>query len=415
MLNSRLIQYLILFGAICVELMVYRRGIADSLIYIRGGESFLAGVNPYLQDSRFMSGPSGSGFVALVANSVAAESFPWVWQGLNLLGLYIFVYFVISITKRPVSNVVPVTLILYISSPCREMLTNNQITGFALGVFAIGSLLLSDTTYRWLRWRFFTGGLLCALALEIKPNLLIPIALVIVIFKLQYLLSYISGFIMIFILNAFHSTLTLYFHWVKVLFQGVNQNGNIQSSVSVWSFLKELSWSESLVTILNAIFLLTALTVIIVARKTNCSFENALLASAWMSITFPYAHYLDFIIIIPFVVIKMINTYMTNFLSPLLLLSLLLPNIYRQPSKQLICAAILIFLIFVRHRFIFSRTFTVELVKMVSIFSCYAYLIGFVNMEPRRVQELVFLQSYFLITIFVLMTMRKVSPSIDKT
>jgi len=64
-LNSRLIQYLILFGAICVELMVYRRGIADSLIYIRGGESFLAGVNPYLQDSRFMSGPSGSGFVAL--------------------------------------------------------------------------------------------------------------------------------------------------------------------------------------------------------------------------------------------------------------------------------------------------------------------------------------------------------------
>lgn len=177
---SRFLSILVLLAGVVTILFYYRRGgavdsiysaelepgLRDTGIYMRAAQDILAQKSPYaLEDLAFRSGTFG----VMIFSVLGAGPLGFlISQLINLAG---FAYFSV-VMFRGILQTERLLILLSLGvwfSCLREVFSTGQITGILAGLLALGFQSLKTISYR---SKFF-GGLAFAIALDLKPNLVI--------------------------------------------------------------------------------------------------------------------------------------------------------------------------------------------------------------------------------------------------
>ncbi len=153
--------------------MYYYRavGLHDGLVYIEAGRYIAMGENPYT------SGVSRSGTVTslllyfvyvLMPNSFEAPLF----QVINLFCVGWFIW-TIRDKRIPLETFLLAVLVAFWISPVREMLAINQVNAFLAALLGTVFYLSSSTKFENLKSKTALMGICFALAIDLKPHLLL--------------------------------------------------------------------------------------------------------------------------------------------------------------------------------------------------------------------------------------------------
>lgn len=306
--------------------------LADTSIYFNGGRKLVHGFNPYDGSSPFFSAPLGGKFLFTVGRLLQIEQFPIVWQMVNIFGVSLF-FLVIMKLQNAYISAVPLIGILLLTAPVREMVVNNQVTGFALGVSSL-VIYLSDK----FKSQFLTTLLFLPMycVFELKPNIVLGL-LAYYLLRNRNLFLNVHG---IFILVVLFFNLTIfsdqYILWFKyITSQGVSNITGFESlGLSTLLFESSLLGLDSARRLGVLIFLFVlAVYVLQVKRK---SLQSHFIFMPLITVTFPYLHLIDLITALPFIFPKILEVRRLRFLTPLVFTLIFLPRPSISPPKNLL-------------------------------------------------------------------------------
>lgn len=200
-------------------------GMRDVGVYIEAADKISRGESPYSQQNLgFRAGafgtliflPFGTGSISFILT-----------QALNLIGMFVFAYALLKNHSTPIFFFIASSFAIWFSCT-REMLATGQITGVIFGLIGIGYLLIQSENL------FFNaaGGLLFAIASDLKPNLVIMLILGIYIYLHKVrLVVFLFGFLILG--HLFVNLLTSKFlelEWLDVLKTVSDPENNPHSS-----------------------------------------------------------------------------------------------------------------------------------------------------------------------------------------
>ena len=296
--------------------------LADTSYYYQSGQRIFQGQNPYSGDLPFFSGPVGGWFLYVIGKIFFIEALPLVWQIINLLGVSVF-FHTILVKLGIRHNIILLVAIMLLSSPVREMVVNNQVTGFVLGVAAIAI----RTNLRNVHKSFImTNSTLLYLVFELKPNLVLGFVVYFVVINRERILLILLSTVSIFIVSNLVLVDGIYLKWIDAIrSQGVaNLTG--YESLGLSTFIYEsgfLSKENARILSLTLFLLCFALALVSASLSRN---KGNLLIIPLLPIFFPYLHYLDFAITVPFIMYFIFFQSSLRFLAPIAIVILYLPR-----------------------------------------------------------------------------------------
>jgi len=324
---SLFVQVLVLLLCPLFLILWLPNSLADTSIYFFGGQKIFNGLNAYDGGSPFFSGPAGGLSVFLIGRVLSIENFPWIWQVLNLLGVSYFFYFVLKRFKVDRNLVIFICIFLF-TAPVREMVVNNQITGFTLGSSSL-IIFLS------IRYRYRAASLTCLLPLyllfELKPNLVLGFMVYFLYLNKEFLKEIVSGGIILVVSCVLLFGPSVYLEWIEfVLTNGSEKLTGYESlGFSTFLFESELLGFQAARFIGVSAFLITFLFAIVVLIYVEDNLK--LLIAPLLILMFPYIHYLDFISAVPFLYALYSRRDKLVFLTSIVFVVIFLP----QPSQDL--------------------------------------------------------------------------------
>jgi hypothetical protein len=152
-------------------------GLRDLGPFVEGGKAIISGINPY--DPVITRGGSAGSLAIGILSILIPQGLVMIsFQALNFLGLFYF------IRKFPIQLALETRYIIFLiaiwSAPFRENLSLNQITGIVLGLITLGFL----TEFRKNRvLKIVISRLSIGLAVDLKPQIVVPIIFIFFIFK----------------------------------------------------------------------------------------------------------------------------------------------------------------------------------------------------------------------------------------
>lgn len=327
---------------VCVTCLTFwlPNSLADTSIYFSGGQKIVEGADAYNGDSPFFSGPTGSAVFYFLGKLLLIERFPLVWQLVNVLGLCFFFYFILKSFKIQRYTLLIISLLL-LSAPVREMIVNNQVTGFAIGLSSSVIYFSSKFT----GWVSTTASLiLLALLFEFKPNLVLGFVLYFLYLNRNQiklltfsLISILAGFLWL-------TGPEVYSDWIFFIRTSGSEKLTGYESLGISSFLFENGFlnlnSARNLGVLLFVFSL-AFTLILLIRSNS---ESWTLAVPFLVLMFPYIHYLDFISVVPFLCVILLRKESLAALASAVLVLLYLPQPSASVSKNLLIMALLLFI-----------------------------------------------------------------------
>lgn len=326
---------------VCVTCLAFwlPNSLADTSIYFSGGQKIVEGVDAYNGDSPFFSGPTGSAVFYFLGKLLQIERFPFVWQLVNLLGLCFFFYFVLKSFRIQRYTVMIIGLLL-LSAPVREMIVNNQVTGFAIGLSS-SVIYFSSKFTGWVSTTF--SLILLALLFEFKPNLVLGFVLYFLYLNRNQIklltfssISILAGFLWV-------TGPEVYSNWLEYIrFSGTEKLTGYES-LGISSFLFEnnllnLNSARNLGVLLFVFSLAFALSHLI---RSNSELWN--LAVPFLVLMFPYIHYLDFVSVVPFICVILLRKESVAALASAVIVLLYLPQPSASVSKNLLIMAVVFF------------------------------------------------------------------------
>ena len=336
-LNSKIsLSVRVLFFLLCPAFLILwlPNSLADTSIYFFGGREVFSGSSPYDGDSPFFSGPAGGLSVFLIGRVLSIENYPWIWQAVNLLGVSYFFYFVLR-TLKVNRNLVIFTCILLFAAPVREMVVNNQITGFALGS---SSLIISLSN----RYRSRSGSLVCLVPLyllfELKPNLVLGFIIYFVYLNRDFLKEIVAGISFVVIFCVLLIGPSTYIEWFRFVLTSGSEKLTGYESLGLSTFLFEsglLGFQSARIIGVSA-FLISFLFAVVVLIYVEDNLK--LFIAPLLILMFPYIHYLDFISALPFLYALYSRRDKLVFLTSIVFVVFFLP----QPSQDLAKNAIIL-------------------------------------------------------------------------
>lgn len=331
----------ICFFVVCVTCLAFwlPNSLADTSIYFSGGKKIVEGVDAYNGDSPFFSGPTGSAVFYFLGKLLLIERFPFVWQLVNVLGLCFFFYFILKSFRIQRYTVMIIGLLL-LSAPVREMIVNNQVTGFAIGLSSSVIYFSSKFT----GWVSTTASLiLLALLFEFKPNLVLGFILYFLYLNRSQIklltfssISILAGFLWL-------TGPEVYSNWIEFIRISGTERLTGYESLGISSFLFEndllnLNSARNLGILLFVLSL--AFTLLYLIRSNS---ESWTLAVPFLVLTFPYIHYLDFVSVVPFICVILLRKESVASLASAVVVLLYLPQPSASVSKNLLIMALLLF------------------------------------------------------------------------
>ena len=205
LLNSRIFLLLTLALSAAYLISIRLGTLGDASIYITAGKEISLRNDPYLGD--FRSGPVGAISLYIFSVLLPSATIEIVFQFLNLGGIYYFARRILPKTSDV--EFLVILILLTWSSPVREMIFVHQLNGIALGLATI-ALFPSKKVHKQLtRFTVYSlQSLFLLLSLELKPHLVFPVVLYIVVKNKRYNLllgAFTLGLILHFVLNIYTS------------------------------------------------------------------------------------------------------------------------------------------------------------------------------------------------------------------
>lgn len=333
-------RYQLLIYGTCLLTLSYwaPNSLADTSIYFNGGRKLVHGFNPYDGSSPFFSAPLGGKFLFAVGQLLQIEQFPIVWQMVNIFGVSLFFLVIMKLQNADIFTI-PLMSILLLTAPVREMVVNNQVTGFALGVSSL-VIYLSDK----FKSQFLTTLLFLPMycVFELKPNIVLGLLT-------YYLLSNRNSFLNahgIFILVVLFFNLTIfsdqYILWLKyITSQGVSNITGFESlGLSTLFFESSILGLDSAKRLGLLIFLFVL--AVYVFQVKQKSLQSHIIFIPLITVTFPYLHLIDLIIALPFIFPRILEVRRLRFLTPLVFTLTFLPRPSISPPKNLLIVVLII-------------------------------------------------------------------------
>jgi hypothetical protein len=326
---------------LCVTCLAFwlPNSLADTSIYFSGGQKIVEGMDAYNGDSPFFSGPTGSAVFYFLGKLLLIERFPFVWQLVNVLGLCFFFYFILKSFRIEGYTLIVIGLLL-LSAPVREMIVNNQVTGFAIGLSSSVIYFSSKFT----GWVSTTVSLiLLALLFEFKPNLVLGFVLYFLYLHRNQiklltlsLISILAGFLWV-------TGPEVYSNWIDFIrFSGSEKLTGYESlGISSFLFENELLNLNSARNLGVLLFVLSLAFSLLHLIRSNS--ESWALAVPFLVLTFPYIHYLDFVSVVPFICVILLRKESVASLASAVLVLIYLPQPSASVSKNLLIMAIILF------------------------------------------------------------------------
>ena len=315
-------QFLLYLASFSILILWMSGSLADTSYYFESGQKIFQGQNPYSGDLPFFSGPAGGWFLYVIGKVFFIESFPFVWQIVNLLGVSIFFHTIL--TKLGVhSNLILLIAVMLLSSPTREMAVNNQVTGFVLGIAAFAIRTRLRTVHNIV---IILNSMLLYLMFELKPNLVLGFVVYFIVTNKEKLLLIILSVTSIFVIANLLLMDGVYLKWFNAIqSQGVaNLTGYESLGLSTFIYESDLLNKENARILGMSLFLLCLVLVLITALFKGT--RIFLLAIPLLPIFFPYLHYLDFAITVPFIIHFVLYRTSLRFFAPIAIVILYLPG-----------------------------------------------------------------------------------------
>lgn len=371
---------------------------ADTSIYFNGGDKLLHGLDPYDGSSPFFSAPTGAKFMYLVGKLLLISHFPFVWTIVNILGVSVFFYVVLKSLNTQRYLVFFVSLLL-LTAPVREMVVNNQVTGFVLGITSLSIYLAT-------RLNSISAKVILFLPIffsfELKPNLIVGFLIYYIwVHRATAFLRYWLSIGAILLLNTliFRNE---YLQWMRNLSsQGLKNITGFESlGLSTLAFESNILDHNGARVFGIVLFMITFLYYLTsyVAKSEMFSFSLAPL----VALSFPYLHLLDLVIALPFIIPRMLQQKNSRMLAPILFIVIYLPRPSESEIKNL---AIILITVLVSALQLFANKLIQEFV--LSVFTGFAVIISnfFLPLErlsDHEIQNFTTLRSWFVICLVLL-------------
>lgn len=319
---SQKAQLIIFFLSIAALTNWVPNSMADASIYFNGGKELFHGDNPYDGSSPFFSAPTGAKFLYLVGKLLLITQFPFVWNFVNILGVSLFFYVVLKVFDTQKYILLIVSLLL-VTAPVREMVVNNQVTGFVLGLSSICIYLARNHNSNFAVVMLFFP---VYISFELKPNLILG-------FLIYYLwanrgTNFLRRWFPVVVFLIANSILfsNQYQQWINnISSQGIrNVTGFESLGISTLVYESNVLNYEIARAFGIAIFAITFCVYLF-----NISRDNKLAIfsfSPLVALSFPYLHFLDLIVILPFIFPRIFYRKSVRIFAPVVLALMFLPR-----------------------------------------------------------------------------------------
>lgn len=392
------IQFTFYVASFLTVILRTSNSLADTSYYFLSGELISQGQNPYSGDLPYFSGPVGGLFLYVVGKMLFIQSFPFIWQIVNLAGLSLFFFTILS-KLRVHSNFIFLIGIMLLSSPVREMVTNNQVTGFVLGLAAF---VIHTSSHNLHTSLFVANSILLYLVFELKPNLILG-------FAIYFIFIHRKRILLIFLTMAstfwfFNLVLTdnLYLNWLNsIRAQGVaNLSGYELLGLSTFIYEMEIL-SEDKSRVLGISLFLFCLAVTLAVAFFDRS-QATLFTIPLLAIFFPYLHYLDLAVAVPFVVHFIFNGRYLRSFAPIAIILLYLPRPTDDFPKNILILVLLAMFILIN--FARCRSLRMALGAILLGVSLLAsnYLIAVAIADDHQLQSLTVIRAWIVTSILLI-------------
>jgi hypothetical protein len=351
----------------------------DAGVYVDSGFAVFKGENPYVCCSRWGSfGPVPfSALMAIVPLDVRAGTV----RILSLAGIYCF-YRVIFPNKETWEKLLVFFIILW-TSPVRELLVTNQMTGVAVGLIGLG-IKLSER-YRVgkiLTFAKLLSAIPIAMALDMKPHVTIVFFVSWVIYA-KRLDVFFSTVIVMFTTHAiinFSQGRILELDWSSKIrnLNSLASENNLGDTLAFWPVLNNYIKAPDFFHALSIILSLN-LTIVCFYLAKNQKKDSAIFLSFFVPATSIYYHFYDAVpltVIVVILIVRMKNT----FISALVLSFFLVPLIFESVRNQALIFAIGFLKIFWIHERVSDKPYAVLFGGLISGFAA-AVVVHILNLR----------------------------------
>ncbi len=337
--GKNLVSIAILISTLYILIYYHKDGnLRDAGVYFDSGIAVLKGNNPYVASRWGSFGPVPFSILLL---AIPEEMRSLVVQILSLAGIYAF--FRIFFPNKRLIEPLAISFVILWTSPVRELLVTNQMTGIAIGLLALGvKFLNSFDSFRYMTKEALLGALLFTMALDLKPHICIFFFLSWVIYKKsiqKFFLVTLSIFTTHLVINISQRRI-LEIDWLNAL-SDVNKSATaatLGDSLSFWPIINYFTDSK-----LNLYFVSVLITFVL---SLVCFFwaykgkwDGVLFLSFFIPSTSIYYHYYDAIpLCVLFVV--MIFQIESSFLNSFAVPFILIPKEFMSIRNQLLVVMI---------------------------------------------------------------------------
>ncbi len=285
LLNTDLFFFLIISTFLIFK---YFGGTRDIALYTTAGRSILDGVNPYF-NSEYANSPVAAVLMLLISKLFPSTLFPIFIQLMNILGILFFANIHKSIFQiRKSSNLVFTFLALSIAF--RALISNVQVTGLILGLYALAVYLNEKGNYL----PKLAGFLLIGFAVELKPQIALPFAL---IFVLRHM-SFPKLVITTIIFTLMHTALSVFYGqalealWIDKIRSYSTKSFLPGPEISPFKFFALFVNQQNVLKVVGVLLLISLY--LAIAFKSISSHKTALLIASIVPLLSSYSHMYDF-------------------------------------------------------------------------------------------------------------------------
>ena len=314
----------------------------DAGVYFDSGIAVLKGENPYVASRWGSFGPVPfSILLSVIPEGMRAIAV----RILSLAGIYVF--FRIFCPNKRLIEPFAISFIILWTSPVRELMVTNQMTGIAIGLLALGAKFLNPfTSFRDITKETLIGALFFAMALDLKPHICIFFFLSWVIYKKSF-----QKFLIV-ALTLFITHLTINLSQMRILekdwftaLSGVNKSASQASlgdSVSFWPILNYFIDATSFL-YFASILITCALAGVCFYSAFKGRWEEVLILSFFIPSTSIYYHYYD---AVPLCVLLVVMLFRIGnpFLESFAISFILIPKEYMSFRNQVLVLLVVGFL-----------------------------------------------------------------------
>lgn len=338
-------KYLLPFTLFLGVVYHYRNeGVRDLGYYEEAGKLLASKGNPY-EELAWRSGPTGTIFLHFVFGAFPNEAKIVLFQSVSVLGFILLIKPFLKGLNSLQLNFLFAAVIA--SAPVRETLSAKQLTGLMAMTIALSitPILMRENLSR--KQTIF-ASLMLAIALDLKPHILIPLLTMLIFYKSGLRLILLTATLWAFMQGA----LSLYvkkfllLEWFNNIKDLGNSLGKEGESVSLWKMLIIADISENLVISIASVFQIAILVFGLYLLKKQSIFFAILLVLISQSLGH-YVHIYDFALVST-MMLGLITIKNLRYSHLLFLMFITVPLEYLKVSNIVLIVALSIFFCLVK-------------------------------------------------------------------